>query len=123
MSSKKREVKLNAEQSQFIFERVIGNVNNNELNRYRLDLADMQRILDTNGHEIPDTNDYETLRKLRRHSIERFSNAKNHIAQFFQYKAEKEIKEVMNAKNTQDEISTVEIPDTKKRGRKKTIWR
>ena len=33
---------------------------------YRKDLADMQEILDTNGHETPNEADYQELRKQRK---------------------------------------------------------
>lgn len=55
---------------------------------YRKDLADMQEILDTNGHETPNEADYQELRKQRKNDTE-FKSSRSRIEQYFQYKAEK----------------------------------
>ena len=55
---------------------------------YRKDLADMQEILDTNGHETPNEADYRELRKQRKNDTE-FKSSRSRIEQYFQYKAEK----------------------------------
>ena len=90
MGGKKREVKLTLEQEQFIYEHVLGSFDNAEMKRYRLDLADMQEILDSNGHEVPDESDYEAFRKKLKYGIQKFSENRSRVEQYFQYKAAKE---------------------------------
>ena len=90
MGGKKREVKLTPEQEQFIYEHVLGSFDNAEMKRYRLDLADIQAILDSNGHEVPDESDYEAFRKKLKYGIQKFSENRSRVEQYFQYKAAKE---------------------------------
>ena len=85
MGRKKREI--TPEQQEYLSHLGINEDDRNG-RYYRKDLADMQAILDSNGHETPNEADYQELRKQRKNDTE-FKSSKNRIEQYFQYKADK----------------------------------